>query len=91
MTDQLTPEQTKEIAGVLATGQTIQAIKIYREATGQGLKEAKDFIDALIPELIEQDPERFKALAQKQSAGCGTAVILIGCGFAGALLLFRPG
>jgi large subunit ribosomal protein L7/L12 len=31
----------------LARGKTIQAIKIYREATGVGLKEAKDAVDAM--------------------------------------------
>jgi ribosomal protein L7/L12 len=29
----------------MATNKKIQAIKIYREVTGVGLKEAKDFVD----------------------------------------------
>ncbi|MFI9821110.1 ribosomal protein L7/L12 [Streptomyces sp. NPDC052013] len=36
-----------EIAGLLRDGRKIQAIKVYREATGAGLAEAKEAVDAL--------------------------------------------
>lgn len=36
-----------EIIRLLSMGQKIQAIKVYQEMTGVGLKEAKDAIDAL--------------------------------------------
>ena len=36
-----------EIVSLLQGGKKIAAIKLYRERTGVGLKEAKDFIDAL--------------------------------------------
>jgi large subunit ribosomal protein L7/L12 len=36
-----------EIMYQLQLGNKIEAIKIYREQTGLGLKEAKDFIDSL--------------------------------------------
>jgi Ribosomal protein L7/L12 C-terminal domain len=32
---------------LIARGKKIEAIKIYREATGVGLKEAKDAVDAI--------------------------------------------
>jgi ribosomal protein L7/L12 len=35
-----------EIAALLQAGNKIQAIKVYREATGVGLKEAKDAVEA---------------------------------------------
>jgi large subunit ribosomal protein L7/L12 len=35
------------IMAALQCGNKIKAIKIYREETGVGLKEAKDFIDSL--------------------------------------------
>ncbi len=35
-----------EILSLLKQGQYIRAIKLYREKTGVGLKEAKDFIDS---------------------------------------------
>ncbi len=75
MTDQITTEQVEEIAGALAGNRKIEAIKIYRQATGKGLKEANDFIQALIPRLKEQDPQRFAHLAPAGS-GCASVVFL---------------
>ena len=85
MSDQLTQQQIEEIQNTLAGCKKISAIKIYRAATGQGLKEAKDFVDALIPKLIEQDPERFKHLAASKASGCGAAVLL-GIGLVASLV-----
>jgi ribosomal protein L7/L12 len=39
-------QQRERIDEALTAGQMIQAIKLYREFTGVGLKEAKDAIDA---------------------------------------------
>lgn len=36
-----------EVFAAVQKGNKIEAIKIYREQTGLGLKEAKDFIDSL--------------------------------------------
>jgi ribosomal protein L7/L12 len=36
-----------EVHGLLGQGKTIQAIKAYREATGVGLREAKEAVDRL--------------------------------------------
>jgi ribosomal protein L7/L12 len=36
-----------EILGLLQAGRKIEAIKVYREATGVGLKEAKDAVEAM--------------------------------------------
>ena len=35
------------VRSLLATGEKIAAIKLYRESTGVGLKEAKDAVDAM--------------------------------------------
>ena len=43
--------QMAEIRDLLATNNKIEAIKVYREATGAGLKESKDAV-----ELIERTP-----------------------------------
>ena len=76
MTDGSDPSIEEQVAEALSTGRKIEAIKIYREATGKGLKESKDFIDELIPRLIDQDPERFAALTNT-GAGCGTSAGLL--------------
>jgi ribosomal protein L7/L12 len=36
-----------QLASLLGQGQKIQAIKLYREATGAGLKDAKDAVEAI--------------------------------------------
>ena len=83
-----TPEQVQEIADALAARRKIEAIKIYRAATGKGLKEAKDFIDALVPQLVEQDPEKYKALSAPKSAGCASVlVVCFGLGIAATVLV----
>ncbi len=37
----------REVANALQRGEKIEAIKHYREATGVGLKEAKDFVEEI--------------------------------------------
>ena len=41
------PELEAEVRELYRAGQKIQAIKLYRENTGVGLKEAKDAVEAL--------------------------------------------
>ena len=43
----ITPELTAEVRQLLARRQKIEAVKCVREATGWGLKESKDYVDAL--------------------------------------------
>jgi ribosomal protein L7/L12 len=37
----------KQVEALLGQGKTIEAIKVYREATGAGLREAKEAVDRL--------------------------------------------
>lgn len=73
MADTLSDEQMRAISEALAKGNKIEAIKIYREASGKGLKEAKDFIDALVPKLVEQDPVKYAAA--EKSGGCASLIV----------------
>jgi ribosomal protein L7/L12 len=73
----LSPEQVEAISDALANRDTIKAIKIYRDATGKGLKESKGFIDALIPQLKQQDPERFAHAGEGLSFDCGPKVLMV--------------
>ncbi|MBD3673590.1 MAG: ribosomal protein L7/L12 [Planctomycetaceae bacterium] len=75
MSADLSPEAKNEIADAIFNRQKIHAIKLYREATGQGLKEAKDFIETLTEELQEKSPEKFTVGTEK--AGCGSAVFFL--------------
>ena len=66
----LTPQQTDAINQALAAGQKIEAIKIYRAATGEGLKEAKDYVEA----LVRQNPIKY-ATAAAGGKGCATMLV----------------
>ena len=57
-----------QIQAAVFAGEKIRAIKMYRAATGEGLKESKDFIDALEDELRRTEPTQFTAPTAK---GCG--------------------
>lgn len=76
MDNNLTPEQNQKISDALASGRKIEAIKLYRQATGAGLKEAKEAIEALLPKLIEQDPTKFQKLAAG-GGGCASLILLL--------------
>ena len=43
----LPPEVDAQVRALVADGQAISAIKLVREATGLGLKEAKDMVDGM--------------------------------------------
>jgi hypothetical protein len=70
----LSEEQIEQINEALFAGQKIAAIKIYREATSQGLKDSKEFIEAVEARLRQEMPEKFTRPA---GAGCGAAVLLL--------------
>jgi hypothetical protein len=46
---ELQPEAAAQIQTALSNGRKIEAIRIYRNATGSGLKEAKDAIERAGP------------------------------------------
>ena len=75
----LSDQQVREVTDHLLAGRKIAAVKVYREATGVGLKEAKESVEALEASLREKHPDKFPAA----KAGCG-AMIAIGL-FATAL------
>jgi ribosomal protein L7/L12 len=73
-TDAMSNNDIDEIEAALFAGERIQAIRLYRGATREGLKEAKDFIDALEAELRRTEPGRFTAPPAK---GCGTTALIL--------------
>lgn len=79
MGESISDDQIREITDALLAGRKIEAIKIYREATGTSLKEAKDFIDDLSATLRGKHPDKFPVT----KAGCASILIAM-CGL-GAL------
>lgn len=81
----------EQITEALLTGRKIEAIKLYRERTGCGLKEAKDEIEVLAANLKTRHPEKFPDRPKQGCAGALLQIVfalLFAC-FATATLLGR--
>jgi hypothetical protein len=83
MTGPLSDDDVARINDALFAGRKIDAIKIYRECTGAGLKDAKDFVEAVEEQLRQSEPGRFTA---PPGRGCGLSVFLL---FVSAGLMWR--
>jgi ribosomal protein L7/L12 len=85
MSEQNVSEETIQAVGeALMLGKKIEAIKIYREATGVDLKEAKEFIEKLGDKLAAENPEKFA----KAESGSGCAgVIFLALTLGGGLVM----
>ncbi|MBC2596149.1 ribosomal protein L7/L12 [Ruficoccus amylovorans] len=68
----LSDQELNQVSEAILAGNKIQAIKIYREATGLSLSEAKQEIDAITAQLAKDHPE----LAAAQSKGCLSVFVL---------------
>ena len=71
----LSDDQVRQITEALLKGRKIEAIKLYREATGADLREAKEAIEELTDSLREKHPDKFPAAAAGK-AGCGAMIVL---------------
>ena len=71
----LAPDVERQIAEHLYGGRKIDAIKIHREATGVGLKESKDFVEALEAQLRMREPARFAE--RPKGKGCAAAAVCV--------------
>lgn len=89
MSTSLSDAQINAISDALRGGNKIEAIKLYREATDLGLREAKDAVEALERDLRTKFPDQFPpagpASAQtKGKGGClGLVAVLFATGAAG--------
>jgi hypothetical protein len=81
-----TEAQLNAISDALRAGEKIQAIKLHREATGLGLKEAKDEIEAIEAGLREKFPDQFPAANWSGGKGCLGAVVFLLAAGVGAVL-----
>ena len=73
MSEPESADRANQIKDALLHGNKIQAIKLYREQTGVGLKEAKDAVEKLEAELRNASPERF---TQPQAKGCSLGILV---------------
>ncbi|MDO8597022.1 MAG: hypothetical protein Q7R45_10405 [Sulfuricaulis sp.] len=73
MANELTPEQLTTISNAIYSGNKIEAIKLYRTATGKDLKDSKDAVEKLAGELEARNPAMF-ARQRRQSGSLATLV-----------------
>ncbi len=75
MANSLPAGDLERIRNALVAGRKIEAIKLYRECTGAGLREAKNYVETLEEELRRNEPWQFPPTPQK--SGCGLLVLLL--------------
>lgn len=76
MSTDLTDAQRNQIIETIHRGAKIEAIKVYREATGVGLKEAKDAVEA-IEAGLEPGPTGTNDPFAKKSGCFGVLAMLV--------------
>ena len=72
----MTDDDLERIREAIFAGRKIEAIKLYRQSTGQGLKQAKDAVELLESELRRAEPERFSA-SSSTGIGCSLFVLAL--------------
>jgi len=73
--NQPTEQQRQAINAEILEERKISAIKLYRDATGVGLKEAKDAVEQIEKDLRQRQPEKFAHRAGK--SGCLSMVAVV--------------
>lgn len=82
----LTDAQMNAVTDALRAGNKIEAIRLHRAATGLGLKESKDEVEAIEAGLRAKFPDQFpaKATSAGKGGGClGLIVFGLATGLAG--------
>jgi Ribosomal protein L7/L12 C-terminal domain len=74
MSTPIPQDRIQAINAAIFAGRKIEAIRLYRAATKIGLKEAKEFVEALEAQLRQESPELFTA---PPAAGCARAAALL--------------
>jgi hypothetical protein len=82
MDAQIPDQELERIEDALFAGHKIQAIKLLRESTGQGLYESKTAVEALEAELRAASPEKFAVSAGRTGCLGRAAVIVVMAGLA---------
>ena len=73
---ELPEDKRQAILEAIYGARKIEAIKLVREATGCGLKEAKEFVEKLGAELYAKEPAKFTA-APTGKSGCVGVVMAV--------------
>jgi hypothetical protein len=74
MAEPLSDTARDHVEAAVFAGRKIEAIKAYREATGEGLKESKEAVEAMEVELRAAQAGRFSPTTSK--GGCLPVLLL---------------
>ena len=93
MSIQLSEAHTAEMKRALEAGNKIEAIKVYRAATGCDLVTAKTAVETLIGQLVVHDPQKYARLSAGAGAGkgCLVAAVVLAALSVGVSLLLMMG
>jgi len=86
MPEPISEENVARLSEMIFQRRKIEAIKVYREMTGAGLKESKDAVEELEARLRQEAPEKFSAAAK--GSGCGGAAAVLCLGAVGLITWF---
>lgn len=89
MLQNLPEKEMAALTEALLEGKKIQAIGIYREATGQDLSESKKAVEEIEVMLHDKYPDRFPTNRNKKGCSISSGVGCIALAFV-LFLLFRP-
>ena len=73
--NQLNEQQHQQVNAEIFGGRKIEAIKLYREATGCQLIEAKQAVEEMEKDLRQREPNKFAKSAGK--SGCMSVVAVL--------------
>ena len=73
---ELPEDKRQAILEAIYDARKIEAIKLVRDATGCGLKEAKDFVEKLADELYAKEPQKFAAAPSRKSGCVGSMMVV---------------
>jgi ribosomal protein L7/L12 len=79
-------DKVAALTELIFSGQKIAAIKLYRELTNVGLKEAKDEVETIESTLRRESPEKFKTT--QKAGGCLGAAVFLGVSFSSVAYWF---
>ena len=79
MPNSIPEEKLTALQSLVFSNRKIEAIKLYREITGLGLKEAKDGVEAIEASLRKEFPEKFSTAAPQRRGCFGAAAVVCLC------------
>ena len=85
MSNPLPDGVVEQISAAIFAGRKIEAIRLHRMATGSGLKESKEFIEALEGRMRQESPEKFTAAP----SGCSRTAAMLLLGISAAYFIMR--